>query len=97
LKTSALITIDVTYRSAEDSAKFAKTAVKLYSLREQDYINTMRFRSEVYSILCSKRMLVVVRAPPFPFVSRIKQCLRRSSLLLLCPMCANCAGAGTRV
>lgn len=45
--------------SAEDSAKFAKTAVKLYSLREQDYINTMRFRSEVYSILCSKRMLVV--------------------------------------
>lgn len=63
LKTSALITIGVTYRSAEDSAKFAKTAVKLYSLREQDYINTMRFRSEVYSILCSKRMLVVVRAP----------------------------------
>jgi len=46
--------------SASDvSSQFPNSMVKLYSLVTHDYVNMLRFRTEVYSILCSKRLLVV--------------------------------------
>eukprot|EP01087_Luapelamoeba_hula_P018506 TRINITY_DN596_c0_g1_i2.p1 TRINITY_DN596_c0_g1~~TRINITY_DN596_c0_g1_i2.p1 ORF type:complete len:618 (-),score=57.75 TRINITY_DN596_c0_g1_i2:649-2502(-) len=43
----------------DEASKFPLSVVKLYSLRSQEYINTMRFRSEVYDVRCSKKVLIV--------------------------------------
>eukprot|EP01116_Phalansterium_solitarium_P011270 TRINITY_DN268_c0_g1_i5.p1 TRINITY_DN268_c0_g1~~TRINITY_DN268_c0_g1_i5.p1 ORF type:complete len:332 (+),score=35.27 TRINITY_DN268_c0_g1_i5:143-1138(+) len=46
--------------SASGSASsFPNSWVKLYSLRTHEYLNQLKFNSEVYSIACSRRLLVV--------------------------------------
>lgn len=45
--------------NGDNESSFSKTMVKLFSIRTNEYINTLRFRTEVYNIVTSKRSLVV--------------------------------------
>eukprot|EP00026_Physarum_polycephalum_P001335 Phypoly_transcript_01336.p1 GENE.Phypoly_transcript_01336~~Phypoly_transcript_01336.p1 ORF type:complete len:1082 (+),score=210.12 Phypoly_transcript_01336:99-3344(+) len=45
--------------SAEESTKFPRSQVKFYSLKANDYINLLRFRSPVYTIECNQKILLV--------------------------------------
>lgn len=41
------------------NSSFPNTQIKIYSLRTNSYINEMRFKNEVLSVLCSKNTLVI--------------------------------------
>eukprot|EP01117_Protostelium_nocturnum_P009683 TRINITY_DN3459_c0_g1_i4.p1 TRINITY_DN3459_c0_g1~~TRINITY_DN3459_c0_g1_i4.p1 ORF type:complete len:637 (+),score=100.50 TRINITY_DN3459_c0_g1_i4:166-2076(+) len=45
--------------SAEMGSNFPNVQVKLYSLKTNEYVNILRFRSEVCSVSASRRLLVV--------------------------------------
>lgn len=51
--------------SAEETVKFPRSNVKFYSLKTNDYVNILRFKSPVYTIECNQRILFVVCSPRF--------------------------------
>eukprot|EP01114_Cavostelium_apophysatum_P014619 TRINITY_DN3834_c0_g1_i3.p1 TRINITY_DN3834_c0_g1~~TRINITY_DN3834_c0_g1_i3.p1 ORF type:complete len:627 (-),score=105.11 TRINITY_DN3834_c0_g1_i3:115-1995(-) len=46
--------------AADASSTFPNTQVKLYSLKTNEHLSVLRFRTEVFSVLCSDKILLVV-------------------------------------
>lgn len=45
-----------------DNGSFVPTVVRFYSLRSQSYVHVLKFRSVVYSVRCSSRIVAVSQA-----------------------------------
>ena len=44
------------------NSSFVPTAVRVYSLRSQSYVHVLKFRSAVYSVKCSSRVVAISQA-----------------------------------
>lgn len=62
------------------NSSFVPTVVRFYSLRSQSYVHVLKFRSVVYSVKCSSRVVAISQAAQ---VYLIMQSLSNNSYILL--------------
>lgn len=61
------------------NSSFVPTAVRFYSLRTQSYVHVLKFRSAVYSVKCSSRVVAISQATQVHLCMRS---LRNNNLFL---------------
>ncbi|KAJ7948493.1 Autophagy-related protein like [Quillaja saponaria] len=68
------------------------TVVHFYSLRSQSYVHVLKFRSVVYSIRCSSRVVAISQATQIHCFDATT--LQREYIILTNPLIAGCPGSG---
>ncbi|KAE8733275.1 autophagy-related protein 18f-like isoform X3 [Hibiscus syriacus] len=68
------------------------TVVLFYSLRSQSYVHMLKFRSAVYSVRCSSRIVAVAQAAQIHCFDVTK--LEREYTILTNPIVSGCPGSG---
>lgn len=71
---------------------FAPTVVRFYSLRSQSYVHVLKFRSVVYSVRCSSRVVAISQATQIHCFNAAS--LEREYTILTNPIVAGCLGSG---
>ncbi|GFZ07458.1 autophagy 18 F-like protein [Actinidia rufa] len=71
---------------------FMPTVVRFYSLRSQSYVHILKFRSTVYSVRCSTRVIAISQAAQIHCFDAAT--LEREYTLLTNPLVTGCSGFG---
>ncbi|GFZ12470.1 autophagy 18 F-like protein [Actinidia rufa] len=71
---------------------FMPTVVRFYSLRSQSYVHILKFRSAVYSVRCSTRVIAISQAAQIHCFDAAT--LEREYTLLTNPLVTGCSGFG---
>ncbi|XP_057464456.1 autophagy-related protein 18f-like isoform X2 [Actinidia eriantha] len=71
---------------------FMPTVVRFYSLRSQSYVHILKFRSAVYSVRCSTRVIAISQAAQINCFDAAT--LEREYTLLTNPLVTGCSGFG---
>uniref|UniRef100_A0A5B7B0J8 Uncharacterized protein n=1 Tax=Davidia involucrata TaxID=16924 RepID=A0A5B7B0J8_DAVIN len=81
-------------QNCHDSANggFVPTVVWFYSLRSQSYVHLLKFRSVVYSVRCSSRVVAVLQAAQIHCFDAAT--LEREYTILTNPIVMGCPGSG---
>ncbi|GAV60852.1 WD40 domain-containing protein/BCAS3 domain-containing protein [Cephalotus follicularis] len=68
------------------------TVVRFYSLRSQSYVHTLKFRSVIYSVRCSSRVVAISQAAQIHCFGATT--LEREYTILTNPIVTSCPGSG---
>ncbi|KAJ4809153.1 Autophagy-related protein 18 [Rhynchospora pubera] len=93
--TSSVETFDGGYEVSQDSASeddFFPTFVRFYSLKLHDYVHEVKFRSAVYSVRCSSRVVAVSQATQIHCFNAVT--LEREYTILTLPISSTVSGSG---
>ncbi|KAJ7981618.1 Autophagy-related protein like [Quillaja saponaria] len=74
------------------NGNFLPTVVRFYSLRSQSYVHVLKFRSVVYSVRCSSRVVAVSQATQIHCFDAAT--LEREYTILMNPICPGSGGIG---
>ncbi|KAK9268924.1 hypothetical protein L1049_000689 [Liquidambar formosana] len=74
------------------NGSFVPTVVRFYSLRSQSYVHVLKFRSVVYSVRCSSRVVAISQAAQIHCFDAAT--LEREYTILTNPIVAGCPGSG---
>ncbi|KAL2593194.1 hypothetical protein GLYMA_12G136000v4 [Glycine max] len=74
------------------NGNYLPTTVQFYSMRSQSYVHVLKFRSVVYSVRCSSRIVAVSQATQIHCFSATT--LEREYTLLTNPIVTPCFGSG---
>ncbi|TKY66705.1 Autophagy-related protein 18f [Spatholobus suberectus] len=79
-------------RHDQGNGNYLPTTVQFYSMRSQSYVHVLKFRSVVYSVRCSSRIVAVSQATQIHCFSATT--LEREYTLLTNPIVTGCLGSG---
>lgn len=79
-------------RPDQVNGNYLPTTVQFYSMRSQSYVHVLTFRSVVYSVRCSSRIVAVSQATQIHCFSATT--LEREYTLLTNPVVTTCLGSG---
>ncbi|XP_057950223.1 autophagy-related protein 18f [Malania oleifera] len=74
------------------NGNFLPTVVRFYSLRSQSYVHVLKFRSVVYSVRCSSRVIAISQAAQIHCFDAAT--LEREYTILTNPIFSGCVGSG---
>ncbi|KAJ4975185.1 hypothetical protein NE237_000291 [Protea cynaroides] len=74
------------------NGNFGPTIVQFYSLRSQSYVHSLKFRSTVYSVRCSPRVVAISQAAQIHCFDAVT--LEREYTIVTCPIVSSSIGSG---
>ncbi|XP_043688630.1 autophagy-related protein 18f-like isoform X2 [Telopea speciosissima] len=83
---------NVTTCQESANGNFVPTVVRFYSLRSQSYVHILKFRSAVYSVRCSPRVVAISQAAQIHCFDAVT--LEREYTIVTCPIVSGSIGSG---
>ncbi|OVA11168.1 WD40 repeat [Macleaya cordata] len=83
---------NVTGSHENGNVNFLPSVVRFYSLRSQSYVHVLKFRSAVYTLRCSPRVVAISQEAQIHCFDAAT--LEREYTILTYPIASNCLGSG---